>query len=262
MKFDEISQMISQLFGVDIDTFIESLKRSPNAQGYLIGAISEYTLMKELESKGFVLERISEKWNGEKKLRHHGDFYIRQKTSNKWYVLESKGLKSNTEKWLKLDDVKGLENFLKKWNIASKLWSDNNQLRNWCKSNYNNKFENLHVKILMTHFVSGKSGHRKINTARNDEFDFVSVDLYLRTGKHEFIYADPKDLEPSAKYPEHLQQNYIIDVLVKGVKDNLVIDHPWHRDINEIWNETKEPVKDEERQVDTRQLNSWRERMR
>ena len=114
----------------------------------------------------------------------------------------------------------------------------------------------------MTHFVSGKSKHREINTSRNDEFDYVAVDNFLRTGKHEFLFASPKDLPPSENHPNHLKQNYVIDVLVDGKKETVSTQHPWHWELDEIWNESKNPIKEQEMQVDTRGLKSWRELLR
>jgi len=262
MQLQEINQIIEHIFNIDLSTLIEALKRSPNAQGYLIGAISEFLLMKNLENKGYALKRITEKWHGPKLLRHHGDFYIRKKESDRWYVLESKGLKSNTEKWLKLNTQSGLKRFLQKWNKNANLWNSDKEVDEWCENNFENELENLKVKILMTHFVSGKSKQRKINTSRNDEFDYVAVDVFLRTGKHEFIFANPKDLPPSESNSNHLQQNYVIDVLVHGKKENVSISSPWHRELDEIWDENKEPIKEKDMQVDERELRSWREILR
>jgi hypothetical protein len=70
-------------------------------------------LKKELEDEyGFKVERIREKWEGKKHSRHHGDFYIRRSDSLYWYVLESKGIKSNSEKWHRLYNFENLKNFL------------------------------------------------------------------------------------------------------------------------------------------------------
>jgi hypothetical protein len=262
MDLKEINQLVEHIFNVDLSTLIEALKRSPNAQGYLIGAISEFLLQKNLESKGFVLKRITEKWQGPKLLRHHGDFYIRRKDSNNWYVLESKGLKSNAEKWLNLNKKNSLKHFLKKWNHQVRLWASDEEIDEWCEKNFEKDLERLKVKVLMTHFVSGKSKQRRINTSRNDEFDYVAVDLFLRTGKHEFIFANPKELPPSESDPNHLQQNYVIDVLIRGKKEDVSINHPWHKELEEIWDEERAPIKEKEMQVDERELRSWREILR
>lgn len=262
MKLEEINELIGDLFGVDLDPFIEAIKLSPNAQGYLMGAISEFLLMQYLESKGYVLKRITEKWEGPKLLRHHGDFYIRKKDSKNWYVLESKGLKSNTEKWLKLNNKRSLRRFLKKWNETAQIWKSPGEIDEWSERNFEEDLGNLKVKVLMTHFVSGKSKHREINTSRNDEFDYIAVDSFLRTNKHEFIFAKPKDLPPSRNHPNHLQQNYTIDVIVDGKKNTVSIQNPWHWDLDEIWDESKTPINEKEMQVDERGLKSWRELLR
>jgi hypothetical protein len=262
MELKEINELIEQIFDVDLSTFFEALKRSPNAQGYNIGAISEYLLMKDLEGKRYELKRITEKWQGPKLLRHHGDYYIKRKESDKWYVLESKGLKSNTEKWVKLDTKEGLKRFLKKWNKTSGIWSSNKEIEDWCEGNFREKLEELKVKILMTHFVSGKSKHREINTSRKDEFDYIAVDIFLRTGEHRFIFADPRHLPTSKNHPNHLQQNYVIDVLVEGKKENVSIKPPWYKELKDIWDDSRTPIKEGEMQVDERELKSWREILR
>lgn len=43
--------------------------RSPNAQGYISGSISELLLKNHLESLGYMVERIREKWEGSLRLR-------------------------------------------------------------------------------------------------------------------------------------------------------------------------------------------------
>ena len=95
--FDKLTNFVDVVFKTTIEIFYEALKMSPNAQGYVSGSITELLLKKHLESIGFEVQRIREKWEGEKHPNHHGDFYFRN--SKNWFVLESKGVKSNTEKW-------------------------------------------------------------------------------------------------------------------------------------------------------------------
>ncbi|HHT9133570.1 MAG TPA: hypothetical protein ACFYD2_01585, partial [Candidatus Avalokitesvara rifleensis] len=61
---------------------------------------------------GFEVKRIREKWEGKKHPRHRGDYYFRKTDSSYWYVIEAKGVKSNSEKWHKLYNFKNLKNFL------------------------------------------------------------------------------------------------------------------------------------------------------
>lgn len=262
MAISDHRKFVTDMFGVDIDSFIEAIKLSPGSQGYIMGAVSEYLLLNYLINKGFELKRITEKWKGPKPLRHHGDFYIRKNTSDKWYVLESKGLKSNAEKWMNLNDRRRLNSYLKGINRTYNLFDSNRDIDIWCENNYESDLSKLKIKILMTHFVAGKTKLRSIATCRNDEFDYISIDPYLRTGKHEFIFADPKALSPSRSNPNHLQQNYTIDILVDGIKDEVIIEPPWHTDINDIWDEARTPINKEEMNIDERGIKSWRELLR
>lgn len=111
--FDKISKFVERVFKTTLETFLEALKLSPNAQGYVAGSITELLLKKKLEQEySFEVKRIREKWEGKKHSRHHGDFYFRKLNSSNWYVIESKGVKSNSEKWHKLYNFENLKNFL------------------------------------------------------------------------------------------------------------------------------------------------------
>jgi len=106
-------KFVADVFKTSLDVFFEALKQSPNAQGYVAGSISELLLKRHLEQLGFEVLRVREKWEGRK--LHHGDFYFRMKAQNnkdKWFVVEVKGLKSNSEKWHKLYNVENLIKFL------------------------------------------------------------------------------------------------------------------------------------------------------
>lgn len=89
---------------------------SPNAQGYVNGSITELLLKQHLESLDYEVKRIKEKWEGKKHPNHHGDFYFRKKGTAEWYVLESKGVKSNTEDWNKLYNLPKLKKILFDYN--------------------------------------------------------------------------------------------------------------------------------------------------
>lgn len=111
--FEKLTNFVQQVFKTTLEIFLEALKRSPNAQGYVSGSITELLLKKKLEKEyGFEVKRIREKWEGKKHSRHHGDFYLRKTDSSRWYVIESKGVKSNSEKWHRLYNFKNLNNFL------------------------------------------------------------------------------------------------------------------------------------------------------
>ena len=111
--YERLVRFIERVFKTTVEVFLEALKLSPNAQGYVSGSITELLLKRKLEEEyGLELKRIREKWEGRKHPRHHGDFYFRKPGSPCWYVLESKGVKSNSEKWHKLYNFDNLKNFL------------------------------------------------------------------------------------------------------------------------------------------------------
>lgn len=111
--FEKLTHFVERVFKTNLDTFLEALQLSPNAQGYVSGSITELLLQHQLEAVyGFEVKRIREKWEGRKHPRHHGDFYFRRPTHLIWYVIEAKGVKSNSEKWHKLYNVTTLKQFL------------------------------------------------------------------------------------------------------------------------------------------------------
>ncbi len=110
--FEKIEKFVSKVFKTTLDVFFEALKLSPNAQGYVSGSITELLLKKHLENLDYEVNRIREKWEGRKHLNHHGDFYFKKNSNEYWFVLESKGVKSNSEKWHKLYNYDKLKSFL------------------------------------------------------------------------------------------------------------------------------------------------------
>lgn len=258
------SNYIKKTFGVSSKVFFDALKLSPVTRGNNLGAISELMIKKKLEGMNYEVKRIKEKWKGEKPLNHHGDFYIRKKRTKNWFVLESKGLKSNAEDWLyHLDNYSSLKRFLKKHIDKIKPYKKDEVTKLIDKlfpgfENDNSKYElddiMKKIKVLVTHFVSQKSTKigREIATARKDEFHMVSVDLFLRTGKHEFIFADPKKLKTSKKHKKHLQQNYLLDILIK--RKSVEIDVPWSFDFNMVFRTLTKPIKKRDLKIDERSI--------
>lgn len=110
------------------------------------------------------------------------------------------------------------------------------------------------ILVLETHFVSGKSKSvgRKIATIRNDESNIISIDLFARIKKHKFIFVKPKDFPPSKNYSFHLQQNYIIDILIPDENKQLTIPTPWSEDFNFIFNSLGRPINKSKMRVDER----------
>ncbi|MGI8402717.1 MAG: hypothetical protein ACR2NS_14115 [Gemmatimonadaceae bacterium] len=246
-------EALCEAFGVDEQTICEALSSSPNARGYLFGSISEILLRRELERRGYELERIKEKWVGPK--LHHGDYYVRS-GNHGWFVLESKGVKSNAEKWRKTREAPKGGADLKKW-LNKKtgdigVWWDRCPPARREAILASNLFDR--AKVIDTHFVSGRGGRSKrtIATPRKDEFHIMALDLFLRTGKHEYIFAAAQDLEPASGDSAHLKQNYLIDILVPGVPPEVLLPPPWTRDFEDVFSKLKSSVRDQDRQVDDR----------
>ena len=110
--FERLTKFVHRVFKTTVEVFLEALKLSPNAQGYVLGSVTELLLKEHLEVLGFEVKRIREKWEGPKHPNHHGDFYFRKLEDTRWFVLESKGIKSNSEKWHKIYNFEKLKKFL------------------------------------------------------------------------------------------------------------------------------------------------------
>jgi len=313
-----IQQHILDHFGVTEEVFNEALNSSPSAVGYIAGAISEVLLKNYLEIQGFEVIRIKEKpsgGNNAKNSQARGDFYIRKKGSDedRWLVVESKGLKSNSEfrggkydapekvfRFLKsrifdpkrtseLVYSKGLNAYTKakqkweqanrgstfpdfKWNInfpgpevfnLSGIWKNEADLKNWVYSLDHTLFSEEAYRsaqgaivILETHQPSKRIGSETgINQAAPlvRDFNIMSVDLFLRTGKHEFVFMNAEKISHSPTSPEHLYQNYIIDILVQNKKIEPTIQPPWYSQIGDCIKQTNPQYrKIDQSQVDNR----------
>ena len=314
----ELKDFISNQFGVKEDIFLEALTLSPSSQGYIMGAISEILLRNYLHDNGYETKRIKEKpsgGNNAKSSEARGDFYIRKKDNpeNGWLVIESKGLKSNSEfRGSKLDSKEKLFRFLKpkafpevgikekiflkgkitysrakdtwekdnagktfppfNWNADTPgpdacnvrgLWKDEQDLKDWIDSQTDESFaESAYRKlegpivILETHQPSNREAPiTGIGQAAPLVIDFniMAVDLFLRTKKHEFVFMNATHISHSPTSPEHLYQNYTIDILVKGKKEELCITSPWYSDLDQCIDETNpSPRELDESQLDNR----------
>lgn len=314
---ESITNYIKEKFGVDVNTFIEVLKMSPGAEGYILGSIGELLFKEYVESLGFEALRIKEKPDGgynAKSADARGDFYIRKKSSkeNEWYVVECKGVKSNSEKRSGLLKQSSCINLLtkhsidrnkhilsiyksgekaydtskEKWTKNNKgsfpkfkwnkinpgagipdltgLWNSKEEIEEWLKSFPENSFSEdaywgltAPIRLLQTHMPSTRTDPEtkiKSTVPLVTEFNILSVDLFIKTGKHEFIFANADNLNPQGKSPNHLQQNYTIDILTS--KDNFErhpLLEPWYGDIEECIKVTKpKPRKLDRSQLDER----------
>jgi len=313
---EKLENFIKDIFKTTLEIFLEALKLSPNAQGYVSGSITELLLKNKLEELTFEVKRIREKWEGRKHPHHHGDFYFRKGPREPWYVLESKGVKSNSEKWHKLFNHDNLVKFLFdhfemiSWIDKSKeiepqiiAWIekilpllrtdyksvlyDYEEIRKYLKNKPKKETEKSKavsslekysrdeigkmiddrlvyvmskIKVLETHFVSGTSGQsgRTQATPRKDEFNLISIDLFLRFNEHKFVFANPKQLESSGDNADHLQQNYIMGFVFNDEKGNysLVFSDEWYDNFEDVY-ETIDPedaINENEMQIDNRNL--------
>lgn len=251
-----MSNISKQLFGVEEGILAQALLSSPNARGYIIGAISELLLKVELERHGFKVMRIKEKWEGPK--LHHGDFYI-SKDDKKWFVVESKGLKSNSEKWAGTSG----KSYFEKLNSASRVTAETSwfqKLPMQAKLDIKNEPLQKEFRLCQTHMPSGKAtNENKANgrsqaSPRFDEFHLLAVDMYSKTGEHEFVFAISDKLARSKKDQNHLLQNYFITlVLPTTLRPVKPLADPWLTDVVDLFSQLKNPVKVSDMQVDERE---------
>lgn len=313
---EKLSDYIQKRFGVSEKKYLEVLKMSPGAEGYLLGSIGELLFKEYAETNGYEALRIKEKPEGGNNAKSddaRGDFYIRKKGSTKdeWLVVECKGVKSNAEKRNGLtktsscltalakhtfDRGKHVESIYKNgkkaydkakvtwekknnkkfpefnWNVTNpgagvpelgNLWENKEEIKQWLdnfddKDFDENAFWDLTapVRLLQTHMPS-----TRIDTETNikstgplvSEFNILCVDLFLKTGKHEFVFVNSTQLNHQGKSPNHLQQNYTIDVLTAkdGFKRHKLL-KPWFDELDECISETKPKY----RKLDKSQLDS------
>jgi len=251
-----IAELSRELFGVDESIVAEALLNSPNARGYIIGAISELLLKRELVSAGFEVLRIKEKWEGPK--IHHGDFYI-SKDGVDWYVVESKGLKSNSEKWAGTSGKSYYEKLLtSRRDGAEAKWF--NSLPQESRESIRLEPNQSEFRLCQTHMPSGKATNtdkangRSQASPRYDEFHLLAVDMYSKTGQHEFVYAVSDSLSRSKKDNNHLLQNYFITlVLPSTLRPVLPLAEPWSTDLVALFGQLNSPVLSSEMQVDNRE---------
>ena len=130
------------------------------------------------------------------------------------------------------------------------LWKSKDEISNWLKTFRLTDFSEdaywdltAPIRLLQTHMPSTRidpeTNIKKTGPLVTD-FNILCIDLFLKTGKHEFVFVNSVDLNHQAKSPNHLQQNYTIDILT--AKDdfrrhNLL--KPWYDDLDLCINESK-----------------------
>lgn len=130
------------------------------------------------------------------------------------------------------------------------LWYTRDEIKEWLSTFKAIDFdENAYwdlkapVRLLQTHMPT-----TRIDIVTNiqstgplvSEFSILCVDLFLKTGKHEFVFVNSTELNHQGKSPNHLQQNYTIDILTAkdGFKRHKLL-KPWYDDIVLCIEETK-----------------------
>ena len=144
----------------------------------------------------------------------------------------------------------------------SELWKNKKELKNWLdkfnESDFDeNAFSDLKspIRLLQTHMPSSRIDpitEIKKTGPLVTEFNILCVDLFLKTGKHEFVFVNSADLNHQGASPNHLQQNYNIDVLT--AKDNFKrhnVLKPWYEELNLCIEE----IKPKYRKLDKTQLD-------
>lgn len=312
-----LNEYIKKKFGIDETEFLEVLKMSPGAEGYLLGSLGELLFKKYAESKGYEVLRIKEKPEGGYNAKSddaRGDFYIRKKgsTEDKWLVIECKGVKSNSEKRSGLTKLSSCLTILTKhsidrashvksiyesgkraynttkeewgednegpfpefrWNMDNPgsgvpdltgVWKDKDEIKKWLESFESSRFHedafwNLTapIRLLQTHMPSARidpETNIKSTGPLVTEFNILCIDLFLKTGKHELVFVNSLQLNHQAKSPNHLQQNYTIDILTakEGYKRHTLL-KPWYDDLDKCIEETSPPYRKlDESQLDRR----------
>lgn len=130
------------------------------------------------------------------------------------------------------------------------LWKSKEEISKWLKTFKEEDFDEnafwdltAPVRLLQTHMPSIRiDTETKIKSTGPlfSEFNILCVDLFLKTGKHELVFVNSSELNHQAKSPNHLQQNYTIDILT--AKDNFKrhkLLKPWYDDLDLCIKETK-----------------------
>ncbi len=100
-------------------------------------------------------------------------------------------------------------------------------------------------KMIQTHKPSGRTDPEtgiKIAAPLKSDFSLLAVDLFQRIGIHKFVFVNPDIISSSPENPNHLYQNYLIDIIIPGIKDNLDIKYPWYEEIDKCIKETNPRV--------------------
>lgn len=145
----------------------------------------------------------------------------------------------------------------------SSVFSSEKEVDDWLEKYSDNDFTKdafwelrAPVRLIQTHMPSGRVDNIGIESTGPlvTEFSILCLDLFIRTGVHELVFVNSQDLNPQASSPNHLQQNYTVDILVEkdGFKRHALL-KPWYDDLDQCILETKPtPRKIDLTQIDNR----------
>ena len=122
-----------------------------------------------------------------------------------------------------------------------------------------NEKEQSSIRLCQTHMPSGKKTNENREDGRTqasprfDEFHLLAVDMYTKTGKHDFVFAVSDELARSKKDNNHLLQNYFITLVMPSTLSPLLpLASPWTSDLSSLFPRLKKPINVDQMQVDER----------
>ena len=247
--FQKLEEFVLKTFKTTLEIFLAALKMSPNAQGYVNGSVTELLLKKHLESLDYEVKRIREKWEGRKHANHHGDFYFRKNGTTDWFVLESKGVKSNTEDWNKLYNLPNLIKILFDYHEVIH-WIDNTieiepQIKEWINNNLPDlltaptlySYEEIHdylsnppkketVKLLAMQALEGYS-RDEIDAMINKRLEYLMSKI--RVLDTHFVSGTSGSSERTQATPRKNEFNVIsIDIVLRYDEHKFLFANPRH----------------------------------
>jgi hypothetical protein len=144
----------------------------------------------------------------------------------------------------------------------TKVWKNEKDLKNWISGFSDSDFtENKYwdlkapMRLVQTHMPNTRTDTEtniKSTGPLVNEFNILAIDLFLRTGIHEFVFANSLELNHQQNSPNHLQQNYTIDILLECenfAQHSLL--SPWYNNLEECIGKTSPEL----RKIDDTQLD-------
>ena len=213
-----------------------------------------------------------------KGIKTNAEFRQAEKTENFTKILSREKAISFLKNYIKIDRKKIYETGLRAYNKKKKNWEKNNPGKEYPKftwnintpgpdspdltayfnseaeiENYVNSLPDSAFteeafrngsgvyKMIQTHKPSKREDPEtgiKIAAPLKSDFSLLAVDLFQRIGIHKFVFVNPDVISSSPANPNHLYQNYLIDIIIPGIKDDLEIRYPWYEEIDKCIRET------------------------